>query len=44
MEIFEYIYQDNYDPNEELKAWEEKDPKYMEFLRKTNQIKEQKAS
>lgn len=38
MEIFEYIYQDNYDPNEELRAWEEKDPKYMEFLEKTGQL------
>lgn len=39
MEIFEYIYQDNYDPSAELRAWKEKDPKYLEFLKKTNQLK-----
>ena len=40
MEFVDRIYQDNYDENEELRAWEEKDQKYIEFLIKTNQYKD----
>lgn len=42
MEITELMIKDNYDPNEEFYAYETKDKKYIEFLKRTNQYTEEK--
>lgn len=42
MEITELMIKDNYDPNEEFYAYETKDKKYIDFLKRTNQYTEEK--
>ena len=42
MEITELMNKDNYDPNEEFYAYETKDKKYIDFLKRTNQYTEEK--
>lgn len=42
MEIIELMIKDNYDPNEEFYAYETKDKKYIDFLKRTNQYTEEK--
>lgn len=42
MEIIELMIKDHYDPNEEFYAYETKDKKYIDFLKRTNQYTEEK--
>ena len=42
MESTELMIKDNYDPNEEFYAYETKDKKYIDFLKRTNQYTEEK--
>ncbi len=42
MEITELMIKDNYDPNEEFYAYETKNKKYIDFLKRTNQYTEEK--
>lgn len=42
MEITELMIKDNYDPNEEFYAYETKDKKYIDFLKRTNQYTKEK--
>lgn len=42
MEITELMIKDNYDSNEEFYAYETKDKKYIDFLKRTNQYTEEK--
>lgn len=38
MEITELMIKDNYNINEEYYAWETKDPEYIKFLEKINEL------